>query len=80
MFTFQNDNNGFNELLTSLQSLSTSDDIKIGFESNALYALNLELFLEKSLITFMEVNPVLISYYKKSTTLRHTKTDPFDYE
>lgn len=30
-FTFQNDKNGFSELLTALQSLSTPEDIRIGF-------------------------------------------------
>ena len=79
-FTIPNDKDGFNELLTSLQSLSTPEDIKIGFESTAHYALNLELFLEKAHHSFMEVNPVLISEYKKSTSLRRTKTDSVDCE
>ncbi|MBO4909199.1 MAG: IS110 family transposase [Lachnospiraceae bacterium] len=79
-FTINNDKTGFDELLISLQSLSTSDDIRIGFESTAHYALNLELFLEKAHHSFMEVNPVLISEYKKSTSLRRTKTDSVDCE
>lgn len=79
-FTFKNDKNGFSELLTALQSLSNPEDIRIGFESTAHYALNLELFLEKAHHSFMEVNPVLISEYKKSTTLRRTKTDRVDCE
>ncbi len=79
-FTIKNNKDGFKKLLTSINSLSSPEDIKIGFESTAHYALNLELFLEKSLLTFMEVNPVLISEYKKSTTLRRTKTDPIDCE
>ena len=79
-FTIKNNKDGFEKLLTSINSLSSPEDIKIGFESTAHYALNLELFLEKSLLTFMEVNPVLISEYKKSTTLRRTKTDPIDCE
>ena len=79
-FTIPNDKDGFNELLTSLQSLSTPEDIRIGFESTAHYALNLELFLEKAHHSFMEVNPVLISDYKKSTSLRRTKTDSVDCE
>ena len=79
-FTIKNNKDGFEKLLTSINSLSSPEDIKIGFESTAHYALNLELFLEKSLLTFMEVNPVLISEYKKSTTLRHTKTDSIDCE
>ena len=79
-FTIKNSQDGFDKLLTSINSLSSPEDIRIGFESTAHYALNLELFLEKSLLTFMEVNPVLISEYKKSTTLRRTKTDPIDCE
>lgn len=79
-FTIQNDKDGFNELLTSLQSLSAPEDIRIGFESTAHYALNLELFLEKAHHSFMEVNPVLISEYKKSTSLRRTKTDSVDLD
>ena len=70
-FTIKNNKDGFEKLLTSINSLSSPEDIKIGFESTAHYALNLELFLEKSLLTFMEVNPVLISEYKK---------DPIDCE
>lgn len=79
-FIIQNNKEGFDELLTALQSLSSPEDIKIGFESTSHYALNLELFLEKAHHSFMEVNPVLISEYKKSTTLRRTKTDRVDCE
>ena len=79
-FTFKNNKDGFSELLTALHSLSSPEDIRIGFESTAHYALNLELFLEKAHHSFMEVNPVLISEYKKSTTLRRTKTDRVDCE
>ena len=78
--TIKNNKAGFNELLTIIHSLANSADIRIGFESTAHYALNLELFLENSLLTFMEVNPVLISEYKKSKTLRRTKTDSVDCE
>ena len=78
--TIKNNKAGFNELLTIINSLSNPEDIRIGFESTAHYALNLELFLENSLLTFMEVNPVLISEYKKSKTLRRTKTDSVDCE
>lgn len=78
--TIKNNKAGFNELLTIIHSLPNPADIRIGFESTAHYALNLELFLENSLLTFMEVNPVLISEYKKSKTLRRTKTDSVDCE
>ena len=78
--TIKNDKSGFDELLTIIQSLSIPENIRIGFESTAHYALNLELFLENALLTFMEVNPVLISEYKKSKSLRRTKTDSVDCE
>ncbi len=79
-FVFLNNKDGFDLLLHSLRSLGKPEDIRIGFESTSHYALNLELFLEKAHHSFMEVNPVLISEYKKSTTLRRTKTDPMDCE
>lgn len=79
-FTIKNNMSGFDELLANISSLPDKESIKIGFESTSHYALNLELFLEKSLLTFMEVNPVLIAEYKKSTSLRRTKTDSVDCE
>ncbi len=79
-FTVQNDKAGFEQLLTIFNSLSNPQDIRIGFESTAHYALNLELFLENANHSFMEINPVLIKEYKKSTSLRRTKTDSVDCE
>ena len=79
-FTIKNDMSGFEQLITTLHSLSNPEDIKIGFESTAHYALNLELFLENAHHSFMEINPVLIKEYKKSTSLRRTKTDSVDCE
>ncbi len=79
-FTFKNNKLGFEHLLTAFNSLSNPEDIKIGFESTAHYSLNLELFLENAHHSFMEVNPLLIKEYKKSTSLRRTKTDSVDCE
>ncbi len=79
-FIVKNDKTGFEQLLTIFNSLSNPQDIKIGFESTAHYALNLELFLENANHSFMEINPVLIKEYKKSTSLRRTKTDSIDCE
>ena len=79
-FTFKNDLQGFEQFLSALSSLSSPEDIRIGFESTAHYALNLELFLENAHHSFMEINPVLIKEYKKSTSLRRTKTDSVDCE
>ena len=79
-FTIKNDKAGFDQLLTIFNSLSNPEYIRIGFESTAHYALNLELFLENAHHSFMEINPVLIKEYKKSTSLRRTKTDSVDCE
>ena len=79
-FSFRNDRDGFDLLADSLHSIADPQDIRIGFESTAHYALNLELFLENAHHSFMEVNPALIAQYKKSTTLRRTKTDSVDCE
>ena len=40
-FTITNDKDGFEHLLTTFNSLSNPEDIKIGFESTSHYALNL---------------------------------------
>lgn len=79
-FTFRNDREGFDILEDSLRSLADPKDIRIGFESTAHYALNLELFLEYAHHSFMEVNPALIAAFKKTNTLRRTKTDSVDCE
>ena len=78
--TFNNDKKGFDEFLALLNSFSNPEDIRIGFESTAHYALNLKLFLENANHSFMEVNPFLIKEYKRSTSLRKTKTDSLDCE
>lgn len=72
-FTFKNDKQGFEQLLSAIHTLSNPECIRIGFEATAHYALNLELFLENAHHSFMEINPVLIKEYKKSTSLRRTK-------
>ncbi len=79
-FTFTNDIAGFTSFNCVLSKLGDSTNIRIGFESTAHYALNLELFLEKCHYTFMEFNPVLIANYKTSISLRKTKTDAIDCE
>lgn len=47
-FTLKNNIDGFQYLLSVLNSLDSSKEIRIWFESTAHYALNLKLFLEKA--------------------------------
>ena len=77
-FSFGNDHDGFQALLSALSSLGDRENIRIGFEATAHYTLNLKLFLENAHYSFMEFNPVLLAKFNKSQTLRRTKTDAID--
>ena len=72
-FSFTNDATGFKEFFKYLDSLSSSKQIRIGFEATAHYTMNLKLALEKANYSFMETNPVLISKFIKAHSLRKTK-------
>ena len=76
-FSFENNAEGF-RLLSSVLKYYDKNKVRIGFEATGHYGLNLKLFLEKSGNSFMELNPVLISKFIKSQTLRRTKTDKLD--
>ncbi len=78
VFSFENNKQGFELFLNKLNSLDSSQEKRIGFESTSHYTLNLKLFLEKHHFTFMEFQPALISQYAKALTLRKTKTDAID--
>lgn len=75
-WSFNNDSEGFSLLSKLLANLGK--DIKIGFESTGHYGQNLKLFLESNSFTFMEFNPLLVSRFVRSKSLRKTKTDSID--
>ena len=77
-FSFSNNLEGFNLILSILNNLKLSGNIKIGFESTGHYHNNLKLFLEKNGFTFMELNPLLVHRFVAAQTLRRTKTDKKD--
>lgn len=76
--SFQNTNEGFNQLLNLLNSLDNNHEIRIGFEATGHYGMNLKLFLEKNNYSFMEFNSALVKQFIKGQTLRRTKTDKKD--
>lgn len=76
--TIKNNCDGFSTLLQVLSSLGPTNEIRIGFESTSHYTLNLKLLLEKAHYSFMEFNPLLLSKFNNSQTLRRTKTDAID--
>ncbi len=75
--SFENNKKGFQQFLDLLKPYDNSN-VHIGLEATGHYGLNLKLFLEKNNYTFMEFNPLLVKEFKKSLTLRRTKTDKVD--
>lgn len=73
-WSFNNDCEGFSLLREKLCALE--GDIKIGFEATGHYGQNLKLFLEANGFSFMEFNPLLVSRFVTSKSLRNTRTDP----
>lgn len=73
-WSFSNDCEGFSLLRERLRGLE--DDVKIGLGATGHYGQNLKLFLEANGFSFMEFNPLLVSRFAGSKTLRNTKTTP----
>lgn len=76
-FSFANDRKGFSEFLDVLKALDPKAT-RICFESTGHYGNNLRSFIESTGYPFMELNPLLVSRFRKSATLRRTKTDRID--
>ena len=75
-WSFNNDCEGFSLFRDLLNALG--GEKKIGFESTGHYGHNLKMFLEANNFSFMEFNPLLISRFVHSKSLRKTKTDSLD--
>ena len=77
-FTILNNKEGFDFLYKKIQSVSSSDKIKVGLEATGHYSYNIIGFLlNKGLPTFI-LNPLHTNLYRKSLSLRKTKTDKID--
>lgn len=78
-FTFPNNLEGFNFLYEKIRSVSNpKDKIKIGLEATGHYSYSLLGFLlNKGLPTFV-INPLHTNLFRKSLSLRKTKTDKVD--
>lgn len=77
-FTILNNKEGFDFLYEKIQSVSSSDKIKVGLEATGHYSYNIIGFLlNKDLATFI-LNPLHTNLYRKSLSLRKTKTDKID--
>ena len=78
-FTIYNNRNGFDELYQKIQSVEVDlSKIKVGLEATGHYNYNLLGYLiDKGLPTYV-INPLHTNLYRKSLSLRKTKTDKVD--
>ena len=79
VFTIPNNMEGFTTLLDKLRACSTpQDSIKVGLEATGHYSYNiLGFLLDNGLATYV-LNPLRTNLYRKSLSLRKTKTDRVD--
>ena len=79
VFTIQNNREGFDDLFSKIQSVSSEvSNIKVGLEATGHYSYNLLGYLiDKGLTTYV-INPLHTNLYRKSLSLRKTKTDKVD--
>ena len=79
VFTVANNREGFETLLQRVQACThPSDKIKVGLEATGHYSYNiLGFLLDNGFPTFV-INPLLTNLFRKSTSLRRTKTDRID--
>lgn len=78
-FTFDNSGTGFTEFFSILETLNCpKSQIKVGFESTSHYMVPLMKHLSVKGYEFILLNPVIVSRFRRSTTLRRIKTDKID--
>ena len=79
VFTVENNREGFGVLLQRIRSCTLpTDKIKVGLEATGHYSYNiLGFLLDKGLATYV-INPLHTNLYRKSLSLRKTKTDRID--
>ena len=78
-FTIKNNLSGFDELYEKILSLTKDlSEIKVGLEATGHYHLNLLRSLLDNGLSCFVINPLHTSLYRKSLTLRKTKTDKVD--
>ena len=78
-FTISNNLNGFNELYLKIESVMEDvSKVKVGLEATGHYSYNLlGYLLDKGFPTYV-INPLHTNLYRKSLSLRQTKTDKVD--
>ena len=79
VFTIENNREGFECLLGKIKSCtSEKDKIKVGLEATGHYSYNILGFLIDNDLNSFVINPLHTNLYRKSLSLRKTKTDRID--
>lgn len=79
VFTIPNSRTGFEALLQRVQSCTQkTDKIKVGLEATGHYSYNILGFLLDNGLDSFVINPLHTNLYRKSLSLRKTKTDRVD--
>ena len=78
-FAIPNNRDGFDALYQKIESITDDlTNVKVGLEATGHYSYNiLGYLLDKGLTTFV-INPLHTNLYRKSLSLRKTKTDKVD--
>ena len=71
---------GFNQLFNTILEYSNNDlsQVKVGLESTGHYSTNIFSYLKRQRVNVVELNPLSVNRFRKSLTLRNTKTDKCD--
>ncbi len=79
VFTISNNAEGFDRLLQTVRSCTVPGDrIKVGLEATGHYSYNILGFLLDCDLPTYVINPLHTNLYRKSLSLRKTKTDRID--
>jgi len=81
VFQIKNNRQGFDILVRNITDSfqkSIHQDIRIGLESTGHYSTNLEAFLSQKNFNLTVFNPLSVNLFRKSRSLRKTKTDKTD--
>ena len=79
VFTIQNNAEGFDALLQTIRRCTRPENkIKVGLEATGHYSYNILGFLLNEGLDTYVINPLHTNLYRKSLSLRKTKTDRVD--
>lgn len=78
-FTITNNKEGFRDLIGRIRAAGgETPDVKVGLEATGHYSYNILGFLMNNNVPTFLINPMHTNLYRKSLSLRQTKTDKVD--